>query len=47
MQPDMAEYRLPSLKRVIRSKNLLIKIEIINLDQVDAAPHTGEPKEVL
>lgn len=47
MQPDMAEYRLPSLKRIIRSKNLLIKIEIINLDQVDAAPQSGESKEVL
>lgn len=47
MQPDSAEYRLPSLKRVIRSKNLLIKIEIINLDQADARPQDGDSKEVL
>jgi hypothetical protein len=35
MDPDAAEYALPSVKRAIRKKNLLIKIEIINLNDLE------------
>ena len=32
LDPGTAEFALPSVKRIIQKKNLLIKIEIINLD---------------
>jgi hypothetical protein len=46
MDPDAAEYALPSLKRAIRKKNLLIKIEIINLNDVEQQT-SFEQREVV
>lgn len=43
LEPDDADYELPSLKRRILKKNLLIKIEIINLnDELDTSGKTDE-----
>jgi hypothetical protein len=33
LNPQQARYTLPTVQRIIRKKNLLIKIEIINLDE--------------
>lgn len=46
LDPSAAEYALPSLKRAIRKKNLLIKIEIINLNDLEA-PASSNSQEVV
>lgn len=43
LEPDAADYVLPSLQRRILRKNLLIKIEVINLnDELDTSGKTDE-----
>lgn len=39
---EMAEFAIPSLQRIIQKKNLLIKIEIINLSEVDRNSENSE-----
>jgi len=46
LDPDAAEYTLPSVTRAIRKKNLLIKIEIINLSDLEA-PTLSSQQEVV
>lgn len=45
LDPDAAEYAVPTVKRIIRTKNLLIKIEIINLNEEDSQSTDVDSRE--